>query len=116
MRSAAEFGAHGLCQGRGFGVDAVGLEPTGLAVSTDEAEKQGLGSGSGAVLDGEAQALIGTADEVTGGVVPGVQIGATAQGLAEVAAGAFCHVVDEDDGEVVAAVELTEEAEEARDV
>ena len=33
---------------------------------------------AGAVLDGEAQALAGAADEVTGGVGPSVEVGAAA--------------------------------------
>jgi hypothetical protein len=68
------------------------------------------------VLDGETQALIRVADEIACGVGPGVEIGATPEGLAKVAAGAFGHVVDEDDGEVVAAVEFAQEPEETGDI
>ena len=85
-------------------------------MATSEAEEQGFGGGSGAVLDGETQALIVAAYEVASGVGPGVEIGAAPEGLAEVAAGAFGHVVNEGKGDVVAAIELPEEAEEAGDI
>jgi len=116
VASAAEFVAQGLGQRRGRGDGAIGCKAARLSISTGEAEHQGVGSRSGAVLDGETKALIVAAKEVTCGVSPGVEIGAAPEGLTEVAAGAFGHVVDEDDGEVVAAVELPEEAEEAGDI
>lgn len=108
--------AHGLGQRRGHGLGAVGCEPAGLSIATSEAEEQGFGGGSGAVLDGETQALIVAAYEVASGVGPGVEIGAAPEGLAKVAAGAFGHVVNEDKGEVVAAVEFAQEPQEAGDI
>lgn len=45
-----------------------------------------------------------------------MQVGAAAQGLSQVVPGALGHVVDEDDGSVVAPVELAQEAEQAGDV
>ena len=86
MFGAAQFGSYGLGDRLRLGVEAIGSEPAGLAIATGEAKQQGLGSGSGAVVNGEAQALIGSADQVTCGVVPGVEIGATSEGLAEVTA------------------------------
>jgi len=82
---AAELGAHGIGEGLGLVVVVVELESGGLAVASGEAQQQGLGRGRGAVLDGEAEALVGLADEVAGGVGPGVEVGAAAQGLAGVA-------------------------------
>ena len=46
------------------------------------------------MLDGELQALIIAADQIAGGVDPCVDVGAAAQSLAKVAAGALGHVVD----------------------
>jgi hypothetical protein len=43
----------------------VDFESAGVAIATGEAKQQGLGSGSGAVVNGKAQALIGLADEIT---------------------------------------------------
>jgi len=51
------------------------------------------------VLQGEDE-FIALTHEVGVGVAPCVQIGAAAQGLAEPAAAALGHVVDDDDGEV----------------
>jgi hypothetical protein len=45
-----------------------------------------------------------------------MKVGAAAQRLAQVATGAFGHVMDEHEGELVAAVNLAEEAQEAGDV
>jgi hypothetical protein len=92
------------------------LEVERLVVGMDEAEQQGFGSGSGSVFDGEAQTLIGAAAEIAGGVGPGVEVGASAQRLAGILAGSFGHVVDEGKGEVMTAIELAEESEEAGDV
>lgn len=81
-----------------------------------ESQEHGVGRDSGAVLDGETEALVGSAEEIASGVGPGVEVGAAAEGLAGVAARALGHVVDESDGEGVATVEFAEEAEQAGDV
>ena len=58
-----------------------------------EAQQEGVGSGSGAMLDGEFEPVVGTPHQVAGGVGPGMQIGGAAQGLAEIAARTLGHVV-----------------------
>ena len=45
-----------------------------------------------------------------------MQIGGAAQGLAEIAARALGHVVDEDESELIAAVEGAQKGEQRRDV
>ena len=47
------------------------------------------------MLDGELQTVVGAPHQIAGGVGPGVQVGGAAQGLAEIAAGALGHVVDD---------------------
>ena len=91
-------------------------EPQRLAVSSSKAQQQGIGCWGGAVLDGETQAVVGEAYQVACGVQPGVEIGTAPQGLAEVAAGAFGHVMDEYHGHLVAAVDLAQEAQQSRDI
>jgi len=59
------------------------------------------------VLDGKAQTSIIAADQIAGGVGPGVEVGATAQRLAEVTAGALGHVVDKHEGELMTAVDVS---------
>ena len=68
------------------------------------------------MLDGELQTVVGAAHEIAGGVGPGMEIGRAAQGLAEIAPGALGHVVDEDQSELIAAVDGAQKAEQRRDV
>jgi hypothetical protein len=111
----AEFGAHLFGEWDGLGIVSMDLESQGFAVATGETEEQGLGCGRGAVLDREPESLLGPAQEVAGGVGPGVEVRAAPERLAEVLASPFTHVVDDDEGEIVAAVELAQEAEQGRD-
>ncbi len=67
------------------------------------------------MLDGEVQ-LLASVGEVAGGVGPGVQVGAAAQGLTGVLPCAFGHMMYEDDGDVMLAIELTQETQKAGDV
>lgn len=112
----AQFVAYGFGEGWRLGVVAIEEEAGGLVVAAAEPQKHGIDGGSGAVLDGEAEALVGSTEEIASRVGPGVEVGAAPQGLAGVAARALGHVVDERDGEGVAAVELAEEAEQSGDV
>lgn len=57
------------------------------------------------MLDGELETVVGAPHEIAGRVGPGMQVGGAAQGLAEIAAGALGHVVDEDERELIAAVD-----------
>ena len=68
------------------------------------------------MFDGELQALIIAADQIACGVGPGVEIGAASQRLAKVAAGALGHVVDKYEGELVTAVDMSQETEQTGDV
>ena len=68
------------------------------------------------MLDGELQTVVGTAHQIAGGVGPSVQVGGATQGLAEIAAGAFGHVVDQDQSQLMAAIEGTQETEQRGDV
>jgi hypothetical protein len=71
-------------------------------------EGDGGGGGGGALLDGEGEQLSGTA-EVEVGVTPGVKLGGAAEGLTGSCLGsALAGMVDEDDGELEAALELAE--------
>jgi len=70
--------AHRFGQGGWASVVALDPEAKGLAVGEGEGQQQRVGCGSGAVLDGEAQALVGAADEVAGRVSPSVEVGAAA--------------------------------------
>jgi hypothetical protein len=108
--------AHGLGEGRRSGVVALDLEAEWLALGVSEGQQEGVGRRCLAVFDGQAQTLVGASDEVAGGVGPGVEVGAAAERLAGVPARALGHVMDDDEGEVMAAVELAEEAEEAGDI
>jgi len=98
---------------RGIAVDE---EPERLTVACNEAQQHRIVCRGGAVLDGEEQALIVTADQIAGGVDPGVEVGAAPQSLAEVAAGALGHVMDEHDGELVTAVDVAQEAQQTGDI
>lgn len=68
------------------------------------------------MLDSELQTVVGAPHQIAGGVGPGMQIGGAAQGLAEIAPGALGHVVDEDQSELIAAVDGAQKAEQRRDV
>ena len=98
------------------GGGAVETQGQRLLAAADKAQQNGLGSGGGAMLDGEQQAVVGAAGEIAGGVGPGVQVRGAAQGLTEVAAAAFGHVVDEDDSQLMAAVEFAQKAQQSGDV
>jgi hypothetical protein len=60
--------------------------------------------------------MIVTAYQITGGVGPCVEVGAATERLAEVTAGTFGHVVDEDEGELVTAVDVSQVSQQARDI
>ncbi len=107
----AQLAAYRLAKRGWRSVVAVDEEPERLAVACNETQQHGIGCRGGAVLDGEAQALIVAADQIAGGIDPGVEVGAAPQRLADVAAGALGHVVDEHEGEVVTAVDVAQEAQ-----
>ena len=116
LAGVAENGAHRLGERGRRGGGTVDDQREGLVGAACEAQQERVGSGSGAVLDGELQTVVGTPHEVAGGVGPGMQIGGAAQGLAEIAAGALGHVVDEDQSELIAAVDGAQKAEQGRDI
>lgn len=107
----AEIGESGL--GSVTRVDDV--EAHGSVVEAHESEVERLRSWGGAVLDGEGQ-VIAEATEVEGAVGPGVEVPRSAEGLAGVCAEtAFLGVMDDDDGDIVLALHLTQECEESGD-
>ena len=108
--TALEGEPHGLGQRWGLGSSAGDGEVDGVV---DEVEEHGVGSGGGSVLDGELQPGFAT-DEVAGRVGPGVEITAASKRLPEIGAWLLAHMVNKDDGEVMAAIELTQIAEQPR--
>jgi hypothetical protein len=81
-----------------------------------EFERDGGDGGSGAVLDRESE-LIAVAAEIEVGVAPGMEFGGSARGLAGAdVAGALLGVVDDDDGDAVAALQLAQIGEQRRDL
>lgn len=74
------------------------------------------GGGCGAVLDSEGE-LGSLATEIEIGVSPGVELGAATQGLAGAElVRAFSGMVDKDDGELIAALELAQISEKRGDL
>lgn len=84
-------------------------------VVTDEFDRDGVRSRSAAVLEGQQEPVTLT-HEVGGGIRPSVQVCAAAKRLTELRAGAFAHVVDDGDGGAVLALQVTQEAEQCRDL
>ena len=116
LAGAGQGGAHRLGErGRRSG-GTVDEQREGLVGAAREAQQERVGSGSGAVLDGELQAVVGAAHQIAGGIGPGVQIGGAAQGLAEIAAGALGQVVDEDQSHLMAAIEGAQKAKQRGEV
>ena len=116
LASAAERGAHGLGERRRHSGGPVDDQRERLVSAAREAQQEGFGSGSGAVFDGEEQTVVGAAQQIAGGIGPGMQVGRAAQGLAEIAARALGHVVDEDQSELMTAVDGAQKAEQGRNV
>ena len=116
LAGAGQSGAHRLGERGRRGGGTVDEQREGLVGAASEAQQERVRSGSGAVLDGELQPVVGAPQQIAGGVGPGMQIGGAAQGLAEIAAGALGQVVDEDQGELIAAVESAQKAEQGSDV
>lgn len=91
------------------------LEMCAVAVVVrDETEVDGVLGGRGAMLEGEAE-CVGGAREVRAMIDPRMQIGTAAERLPEMRARAFGHMVDEENGDIVRALELAEVAEERGD-
>ena len=99
------------------GVDGRGdREVNGAVVGGDELEATWMWRRGGAVLDGEQQ-RVGVATEVQVGVAPGVEIAAASEGepsLRTNRAG-FAGVMDDEDSDVVLALEGAEVAKERGD-
>ena len=94
---------------RGGGRQGLALDEFEGECRTALDELEGLpgDAGSGAMFDGQGEAVIGIAAQVEVGVAPGVELGGAAQGLAGAhVAGAFAGVVDEDNGGAVAALQV----------
>ena len=68
------------------------------------------------MLDGESEMIAATAQKEIG-IAPSVELGGAAESLAVTeAAGALLGVVDDDDGELMVALEMTEEGEQGSDL
>jgi hypothetical protein len=92
------------------------LEPGGGAVgSRAQPYFERFGCRGGAVLGLEEEALVVMA-QIQGAVGPGVEVAGAAQGLPGIGGGVLSHVMDDDDGEVVSALELAQEGEELGDL
>ena len=113
MRSSTELGV-GVCGVARF--DDLERESVG---ALSEFERHAGHGRSGAVLDGQGDiavfAEIAVAAEVEVGIAPGMELGGASQGLtgADVA-GALLGVVDDDDGDGVAALQLAQIGEQRR--
>ena len=69
------------------------------------------------MLDGEDDAIVAVAAEIEVGVAPGVELGRAAQGLAGAdGAGALSGMVDDGDGDGVAALQFAQEGEQRGDL
>jgi len=113
-------GAHDLGGQVALGGIVLGLTEleveVALVVVADEMQGDGIDGGGGAVLDGEPE-LVALLPQVEGGVDPCVEVAAAAEVLSGVAGAAvLAGVVDDDDGEVVLALQLAQVGEQARDV
>ena len=73
--------------------------------------------GGGAMLDGERDAIVAVAAEIEVGIAPGVEFGRSAQGLTGAdGASALPGVVDDGDGDCVAALQFAQEGEQRGDL
>ncbi len=86
-------------------------------VADDELEAKWIGSGGGAVLDGEDERVLLRADMEVG-VPPRVEVAASAKGLAGLGAAAsvLACMMHNEDGDVVVALQGAEVAEQRRDL
>ncbi len=123
-------GLAGLGEGRGDAViEGVWLDGgLGGALAFDDLEGESVvtlnevegerGHGRrGAVFDGERDAVICVATQIEVGIAPGVELGGTAERLTGAhGAGAFPGVVDEDDSEAMAALEVAQVGEQRGDL
>lgn len=116
LRCTLQFGAYGFGQRRRCGIGAAQFKAAGLVRATGQSHQHRFRRGCGPVLDAESQMPIAAANEVAGRVGPGVEVGTATQGLPGVPVRTLRHVVDQDKGEMVAAIELAQESEQPRDI
>ena len=102
--------------GGGGGIGAVG-DGQGKRISIgSQGERDRVRRWSAAMLDGESEMIAATAQKEIG-IAPSVELGGAAESLAVTeAAGALLGVVDDDDGELMVALEMTEEGEQGSDL
>jgi hypothetical protein len=81
---AAQLVAYGVGEGRRLVIAAVEVKVVGLVDAAGEPEQDGLWGRCSAVLDGEAEALVGAAEEIASGVGPGMEVGAAPERLSGV--------------------------------
>ncbi len=81
----------------------------------DEFETEGRDGQGGPMFDGERDSIVGIAPEIEVGIAPGMELGSAAQGLAGPhVSGAFVGMMDEDDGDGMAALQFSEVGEQRR--
>jgi hypothetical protein len=104
------------CRGSGLGVSTddrkMGLRSIG---GGEEADFNGFGSGSIAMLGSEEHA-IALRSEIQSGVDPSMEVTGSAQGLPGPSGSVLAHVMNDDDGEVVSTLALSQEREEVGDI
>jgi hypothetical protein len=82
----------------------------------NEVESESGHGGGGAVFDDEGDTVIGVATQIEIGIAPGVELGGTAERLSGAhGAGALSGVMDEDDGEAMAALQVAQVGEQRGD-
>src|SRR5208283_5281650 len=100
----------------GLAVRLDGFEGKGVVALGEFKRHTGPGSG-GAMLDGQDDAIVAVAAKVEVGITPGVEFGRSAQGLAGAdGAGSLPGMVDDRDGDGMAALQFTQEGEQRRDI
>jgi hypothetical protein len=106
-----------IVAGEVWGVDDLQVS-CGAVGARGEPKLDGLDGGCGAMLEGESEVLAAEAgaSEIRSVIVPCVEITRASQGLAEVGADGLAHVVHDDDGDIEAALQLAEVAEQGGDV
>ena len=91
-----------------------GLEREGVGALGESQGDAGDGGG-GAMLGGEDDAVVAVAAEIEVGIAPGMELGGAAQGLAGAdGAATLAGVVDDGDGNRVAALKIAQEGEHRR--
>ena len=86
-------------------------------IALDEFERDAGDGGSGAMFDGQDDAILAVAAQIEVGIAPGVEFRRSAQGLTGAdGAGSLSGVVNEDNSDGVTALQLAQEGEQRGDI